>query len=468
MTSNPCRVMVPFVAAVLCPLALADDWSNSGGNAGRNGRTTESGPGAADVLWSGGRPSIIAWQPVIEGGRVFMVRQTGFLPAAAPNDSPVVAQDLDTGAELWFKHLPHAAGDWTAWVAGVKDGRVFASRGGNGASVSAPLYALDAATGGVLWDSDDLIDAGPYDGVVFADDGDPFVGSFQDIWRINAQDGTTVWHATRTCSVSSSCGGALGPGGAAFYVADAAVGGHVIKRFNAATGAFEYAGPAMTGFTLQNTPLVGPDGSIYLSRTQNNVATDFFYAFADSGAAITQKWFVPARWTVVSEFAVGADGSVYMLAPGTVVRRLHPDTGAIVNESAPIVSDFNAQPRLATDAVGRVYLSNGSFMNGRFYCFNADLTERWNTPVPNSNIGGPAIGEAGTLVVAGIGTSVRAFRVEPCYPDCNASGTLTVADFGCFQGKYVLGDLYADCNATGSLTLADFGCFQGKYVLGCP
>ena len=58
--------------------ALAQDWTNNGGNAGRDGRTTQPGPDAATQLWAGGRTSVIAWQPVIEGSRVFMVRQTGF------------------------------------------------------------------------------------------------------------------------------------------------------------------------------------------------------------------------------------------------------------------------------------------------------------------------------------------------------------------------------------------------------
>jgi hypothetical protein len=46
------------------------------------------------------------------------------------------------------------------------------------------------------------------------------------------------------------------------------------------------------------------------------------------------------------------------------------------------------------------------------YCFNADLTLRWSTPVPFNNIGGPALGAGGTLVIAGGGENgIYAFRV---------------------------------------------------------
>jgi hypothetical protein len=66
--------------------------------------------------------------------------------------------------------------------------------------------------------------------------------------------------------------------------------------------------------------------------------------------------------------------------------------------------------RMATDALGRLFVSNGEGPLGRFYCFEADLTPRWNVAVPNINIGAPALGQNGALVVAGTGTDLRVFR----------------------------------------------------------
>src|ERR1043165_5515502 len=171
--------------------AQASDWTNSGGNAGRNGLTTEIGPASATQLWSGGQNSIIAWQPVIEGSRVFLVRQSSFPPETT--GSPVVCQDLDTGGQLWSANIPANSGDWTTWIAGVNGGRVYASRSGNGASVAAKLYCLDAATGGVLWFSTVNQDAGAYDGVVFAPNGDPVIASFHNIWRFDHTSGAVLW-----------------------------------------------------------------------------------------------------------------------------------------------------------------------------------------------------------------------------------------------------------------------------------
>src|SRR5678816_2795878 len=141
---------------LLCSISATAraDWSNSGGNTGRNGQTTEIGPDSATELWPPGTsvPSaIISYQPVIEGNRVFMVRQNNFIPNNVPNDSPIVCKNLHTGVTLWTANLPYNSGDWTTWIAGVKNGRVYASRSGNGASVNAKLHCLDAATGAFLW-----------------------------------------------------------------------------------------------------------------------------------------------------------------------------------------------------------------------------------------------------------------------------------------------------------------------------
>ena len=420
--------LLSLLLPLLAPHAFAGDWSNSGGNSGRHGQTADVGPGQAELLWSGGRPSVIAWQPVIEGRRVFAVRQTGFPPSGEPNGSPVVCQDLDTGAELWAAHIPFNTGDWTTWIAGVKNGRVYAARSGNGASVLAKLYCLDAASGGVLWMSDDQIDAGAYDGVVFAPNGDPVIASFRDIWRIDALSGATVWQVARTGSVSGSCGAALHGDGV--YVADAVFGGHVIKRFSLASGAFQYQTPLMAGFTLQNTPFAGPDGTVYLSRTQNNAAVDSFYAWTDTGSGFSLKWSQPAGWSTSSEFTVGPDGSVYMLGPGLVLERRAGSDGSLLNTSGPLGL---GNPRLATDAQGRVIVGNGAFASGAVHVLNADLTPRWSIAVSNVNIGAPAIGEDGTLVIAGVGTNVRAYRAAysyctakinsaGCAPSISASG----------------------------------------------
>lgn len=468
-----------LAVALSLPAAASGDWGNSGGNAQRNGLALEVGPQAATLLWSTAPSSLIAWLPVIDGRRVYIVRQTGFPPSGEPNGSPIQCLDLDTGAVLWTVHVPYSSGDWTTWIAGVSHGRLYASRSGNGASVDAPLHCFDAASGAPLWTSTETTDLGAYDGAVFAPDGDPVLAGATLVKRFDAQTGALVWSAPRVCAVTSNCGGALAADGEALYIADAVPGGHAIRKHSLATGQFLYRGPTLPGFTLQNSPMVGPDGSIYLSRTQNNPATDFFYAFQDTGNAIVEKWHVPAHWTTSSECAVGPDGSVYMIGPGRIVLRLDPANGAVLANSTQLASGTIA-PRIATDPLGNVYVSNGAFAEGRVFAFDAALQTKWQVALPNVNIGGPAIGLDGTLILAGVGTNVRAYRTpRALYADrlaLTAAGGGTVAfqiDFGpASAGKLylLLGSLSGTHPGTpiGALTLPLVSDAYTSITLGAP
>jgi PQQ-like domain len=396
-----------LVALSTLPLLTAQDWSNSGGNPQRNGLSTAYGPLSPQAAWSGGPSSIIAWQPIVADGRVFVVRQTGFVSSGGvPNEAPVFAFDLATGQQLWRRDIPFAAGQWTTWLLGHSQGRVYAARSGNGASSSGAVHALDAATGATAWTSQAMITAGAYDGVVFAANGDLIVGSFTQIWRIRASDGTTAWTASRQASVSGNCG--VARSGDAIYAVDSVPGGQAIKRFSAITGALQYQGPVMPGFLTQHTPMVGPDGTVYCNRAQNNAAVDFFYAFTDTGTALQQRWAVPSLPGAGAEYGCGPDGSVYMVQAGEILTRLDPLTGAVRNTyTVPL---GYTTTRFAIDADGRLFASNGGFSTGRLFALEADLTLRWSVPVPNINIGGPCLARDGTLVVAGVSSDLRAYR----------------------------------------------------------
>ena len=419
-----------IVLTLAAASSAAADWTNMGGNPGRNGLVDTVGPATPEVLWSGGPSSVIAWHPVIAGDTVYIVRQSGFPPSGEPNGSPIVALDLHTGAIRWQVNLPYQPGDWTTWIAGVSNGRLYAGRSGNGASVSDPLVALDAESGATLWQSDEPIDAGAYDGVVFAPDGDPIIGSFRDIWRIDAETGQTLWRTERLGSVSGTCGVALH--GDRIYAVDATFGGTLLRRFDLATGAPgpEVLMPGISVTTIQNTPTVAPDGTILVSRTQNNVLTDFFFAYDDTGDALVERWRIPAQWTTRAETGVGPDGSIYMVRPGNEFVRLDPADGSVI-DSAGTLPGFSS-PRMAIDAEGRVYLSNGAFPTGRLSVFTADLELLWEQPVTNINIGGPALAADGTLVVAGNGTQLLAFAggggAPVCGGDIDGDGTTDLAD----------------------------------------
>ncbi len=355
--STPRTKLTSFALLGLC-LAAPQHCTNSGGGPSNDGFSQTFGPLGPDVGWSAGPASIIGWEPTAANGRVFSVRRTGFPPAAEPNGSPIVAQDLETGQVLWTASLPFAAGDWTTWVGGTSNGALYAARSGDGATSEAPLVALEQDTGAVRWTSAEEIRASGYNGLVCAPDGDPIVAWNTTVRRIDADTGATVWSTPRSCSVTGACGGALllgGPEGDKLYLVQVVPGGQTVSRFDLDTGAFELSGPTMPGFTLQNPRLVAPDGSIAVAPTQNNPATDCLYVFDDAGVVVRERWNVPTGWTTTSEFAVGRNGSIYAFSTDARLTRFDGGTGAVLDQSAILPTSCCAT-RLASDLDGRVVL----------------------------------------------------------------------------------------------------------------
>ncbi len=406
-----------LVLALLAPAAAAQDWHGLGGNAARNGFAFPLGPQSASVLWTNATDfSLIAWHPFVDQGRVFTIRESGFPQNGGAANDALVAYDLDSGTELWRTTLPfggNTSSEWIAWIAGADGGRVYASRGSNGQPQ--PIRAFDASSGAPLWTSVLSTQAFAYDGVVFAPDGDLLIGDFAQVARIDALDGHTVWSKPRSRAVSGNCGPAASA--SAVYIDEVVVGGNVLTKLDLATGNELYDSPLMPGFTEQNAPFVSHDGkTVYFSRSQNNAAVDFLYAFRDVGTGFTLLWSRPVRWTTSHEHGIGPDGSIYTFLQSDEFVRLDPATGNVTANAgvlAPLGSP-NLSPHTAVDARGSVYVCNGwastPATDGRLWAFNADLSVlHFTLTLDRPNQGGPALAQDGTLVVCDRAV-VRAWR----------------------------------------------------------
>ena len=318
-----------------------------------------------------------------------------------------------------------------------------------------------------LWRSTALVDEASTESAVFLPGGDIIVGNFSSLTRINVTDGSTVWSVSRTCPTTNGCEAAVFKD--RIYVWEASTGGPRVTAFNGADGDRLYSSPGIGGGFIQQLGLmVGRDGTVYAPRTQNNPVTDFFVAFTDTGGAFDEKWRVPMGYVPFASHAVGPDGTVYTYAPTREILRLNPNDGTVISMSAPIVSDFH-QPRIAIGADGIIYFTNGGFSGGRVYSFNADLTERWSEPVPNVNVGGPAIGENGVLIVCGVGTNVRAYFTEGPPPKCacdwNNDTFLNSQDFFDFITDFFANN--ADFNNDLTTNSQDFFDFLSCFFTGC-
>lgn len=476
---HPARTVLTLSVILLSSAAHAQDWSNSGGNAARNGLSAALGPVTdSDSRWTVNSSAIISWAPFTQGNQVFAVRETGFPTNGGAANDAVVAWDLATGTEQWRYTIPFSGNtsqDWIAWIAGCRDGAVYASRSGNGASVSQVMYALDASNGAVRWASQDRTTAGAYDGVVFAPNGDLIVADFRNVTRIRATDGTTAWRVARLGSVSGNCGAAATD--SALFIVDAVVGGHAVKKLDLATGQLLYQGPVMTGFTAQNSPFLSQDGTtVYFARSQNNPPVDNLYAFADTGASLTELWNRPVRWTTSHEHGIGPDGSIYTFLQDDSFVRLNPVDGSVMN-TAGVLSPLgspNLSAKTAVDASGIVYVSNGwassPVNNGRLWAFSPDLSQiLFTVNFARQNNGGPALAADGTLIMADL-NGIRAWRSErtpPCVGDFDRDGDDDGDDVIAFFGAWDTGDLAADVDGSEGVDGDDVIVFFAAWDSGC-
>jgi outer membrane protein assembly factor BamB len=402
-------LVVLLTAGALAPASALADWNTAvGRDAARRGLSPQVGPTDPAVLWQGSRPSVIAQHGAAAGDLLVVNRIANF---NIPDGTLLVAHDLQTGAELWAVHLPYDPENpgHREKVMAIRDGQVYATRGGD--TRLDYVYALDPADGSIIWRSEHKVDESTTESPAFAENGDLIVGNFNSLRRISRVDGTTVWNVPRTCPTTDGCSAAVA--GNRAYIWEASPTGPKVTAFDVTTGGRSHSSLAIGGgFIQQLGLLVGPDGTVYAPRTQNNPNTDFFVALEDLGASFAERWRVPLGYVPFASFSIGPDGTVYTYTPAREIVRLDPATGIPINTSMVIPADFPMQPRMAIDAEGKVFVTNGGFGQGRLFSFNADLTLRWTQNVTNVNLGGPVIGQTGILVVCGVGTDVRAYRTD--------------------------------------------------------
>ena len=478
---NPTRItdvrsnLVSISPSFLSGPAVSAGWASHGGNAQRNGMFAGVGPGEDMMLWENDNDfAIIAFQPFV-GEDVYAVRMRDFITNQAADE--IVAFDFETGEELWCILLPFAGDSsqqWTAHILGVNNGVVYVSRSGNGNSIEAPVMALDASDGSLIWESTVTTDTGFNTGAVFAPDGDLIIGSFEKIQRINAVDGSEVWSTPRTCPVSGGCGTTISKDGVFinivrpnFFTA--------VAKYDLATGQLLYMAPDTPGFITQNNPFVSQDGTTIYHAKQHGVGENFLYAYTDTGSELIEQWMVPIAFSAGHLHGIGPDGSIYTVLENDEFVRLDPATGQVV-DSAGVLLPRGSAPRTAVDISGNVYFSNGWASSpagdGRLWAFTPDLNnELFTLELNRQNSGGPGLGIVttgnGTLVISDR-SSVRAYRAPKplLLGDVNGDGVVDLLDVAPFVMVLQSGEfnINADMNQDGSVDLLDVQLFVAAVV----
>jgi len=403
------KIFVALIVSLATLTGFSQGWNvGPGGNSQRNSLSPQYGPPQPELLWSGSLNSVIAQQAVTDGIYLAMPRMQNINDVL--HGTKIVVHNLLTGDTLWTKDLPvdFPTTDWRNRVSAIHDGVVYATRAGN--TNFSYLYALKAETGEILWKSEDLIDERTTEGLAFTPDGDLLVGNMNNMLRINHWTGHTTWNKER---LAYDGGSSLAVFNDRVYSIIDIQNAVRVAAYNPETGDELYISDALAGGLLQQLGLfIGNDGTVYVPRTQNNPVTDSLFALEDDGSMFKRKWSVPIGYTPFATHGAGPDGSIYAYNRNGKIMRLNPANGEIINTSKAILTGGANQPRMAIDNAGRVFVTNGGFTNGMFYSFNANLSDRWEEAIPSVNVGGPAIGLDGTLIVCGVGTNVSAYKGE--------------------------------------------------------
>ncbi|HZK06791.1 MAG TPA: PQQ-binding-like beta-propeller repeat protein [Bacteroidales bacterium] len=402
------RTATVFFAALMTIAATnlqAQGWNTGpGGNSLRNGQSEFHGPTEPTLLWSGSLNSVIAQQAVCDGDYLAMTRMHSISDVL--QGTKIVMHNLQTGDTLWTASLPvdFPATDWRSRVSAINDGRVYCTRSGN--ANESYLYALDVETGTILWKSEDVMTEGTTEGLTFEPNGDPIVGSMYYLTRFSKETGEVVWRTQRQSYDGGSS--AIVSGGYVYTTINLfnMVG---LAAFDLETGELlRTSEPLVGGFVNQLGIFADNNGMVYLPHCQNVAETDSLFALVDDGNSIQRLWAVAIPYTPFATFGVGPDETIYAYNRVSLMR-FDAQTGAAINLSKEIFFVDAYSPRMAIDANGIIYVTNGGTANGMLYSFNADLTLRWELSAPYGSATGPILGKDGTLVLAGKGTDVRAF-----------------------------------------------------------
>jgi Zn-dependent metalloprotease len=415
--SNACTTDFcdPLAGCINAPIARENWETPVGGASTRDGRAAVLGPDSPSLLWQGTSPGgFNALQPVTIDDLAIVAQWR-----LSQSELHVVAHDLITGDIEWSTQMPCDNGSCVGGMTGARDGQAYVATSWGPGSTGF-VYALDVANGDILWQSEATVTEDLHSSAVFTSDGDLIVGNFTSLTRIDHVDGSTVWDVPRTCATGDSCSATVS--GHKAYIQQFATtgGGIVVAAYDVHTGQLLYESGVLWACSIcvnQVTPIfVGPDGTVYWVNGQEG----YLHALQDTGNALVQKWRADtAGPRAFFSNGIGPDGTIYSYSRDQEVIRLDPLNGEVIDRSI-IIPQQSFSPRMAIDAVGNVFVSDGQCCSGMgvLYAFSADLMLLWSEPIASAGLGGPSLGKGNVMVQAKAGTDLRAYQTSTVDLDC--------------------------------------------------
>lgn len=273
------------------------------------------------------------------------------------------------------------------------------------------IFALNAATGALVWKSRFTVERGIIWTVAFAANGDLIVpgSGNKRIMRINYLNGDTVWTNNRIIpNTGAEC---MCVSGSTLYALEGGITTpKKIIAIDINTGIIKYSSEALPGDGDQEIPFtVSRTGVVYIIRDGG-----MLHALKDNGTGFTQLWArsVPQPVGTYSQFAVGKDSSVY-IPYGRKIYRLNHVNGNAIDSSVELASSGTINPRFAIGRSGYVQVGNGASepSQGKYFIFNSNLQLLSGIPFSFNYYCGPMAGGdiySPHILMTGAGSEIKA------------------------------------------------------------
>ncbi len=349
-------------------------------------RSAYIGPLTANKIWTFTGTNSIGTNPVLAGdGTIYVsVRGVG-LHAINPTDGAVNWQTPAFGADNLS--TPAVGTDGTIYMGCYDWG----------------MRALSPITGDVKWIywAGDLIQASlaiGYNGTLYIPSNDG------KLHAVDGASGAALWQFdTNTEYVTDP---AIGLDGTIFV---RAVNGVLYAL--SPDGVLKWSEAVLDGGvgSIAVVPSVGPDGTVYQSRSKPGVGG--LAALDPATGEELWRCTLPGGVYLAEVPAIGADGTLYIGGnmtdpePHSAIFALNGATGGVLWQGADIAGYIHTAPCI--DASGKLYVTTSS---SKLACLSGtDGSEIWSYALPGSYTTTPSIGDDGTLYVSCTG-GLLAFR----------------------------------------------------------
>ena len=147
--------------------------------------------------------------------------------------------------------------------------------------------------------------------------------------------------------------------------------------------------------SINTTPTIGPDGTIYVGARENNI--DNLFAFNPDGS---KKWSTLTAGYITAPPSIAPDGTIYVHSYSKYLEAYRPDGSFIwqFDMGGTGWLEYNhSSPAIGPD--GAIYVGGGDYSDPALFAVNADGTQRWRFPTAGHVTSSPAIGPDGTIYV---------------------------------------------------------------------